>query len=222
LEVFTGFANWPAEVGLVQPAEVMYVQNRSHMGLQANVNRYRSSPIMHPVVPDEYRPALFQNGCRASFPHPLAEIYPPSQVKTDVWQRWIVNFKTPPPGLTLLAPGLDVDGLHAGLPTTVSAPASVPKLPPAELEHQLLFGGLDTLDADYDCMANPCSVKLPSASVIAGWAPPTPKIAATDKEAYLFASSLMHQIREKQAKQQASASKIAETVDTMSGLVSVM
>eukprot|EP00931_Biecheleriopsis_adriatica_P035643 TRINITY_DN20534_c0_g1_i1.p1 TRINITY_DN20534_c0_g1~~TRINITY_DN20534_c0_g1_i1.p1 ORF type:complete len:364 (-),score=78.17 TRINITY_DN20534_c0_g1_i1:45-1136(-) len=37
-------------------------------GLEANVNRYKSSPMMHASVPDEYRPVLFKNGERQPFP----------------------------------------------------------------------------------------------------------------------------------------------------------
>jgi hypothetical protein len=37
-------------------------------GLAAHVERYRSSPVMHNDVPDEFKPVLFENGVRVQFP----------------------------------------------------------------------------------------------------------------------------------------------------------
>jgi len=39
-------------------------------GFRANVDRYRNSPVMHEDVPEEFKPAVFSNGCRAPFPKP--------------------------------------------------------------------------------------------------------------------------------------------------------
>lgn len=72
---FNGFARWPVEdsttssVGWSDP----------HQGLQANIARYRNSPLMHELVPDEYRPALFSSGMRVMFPPPTKKIKPPRQ-----------------------------------------------------------------------------------------------------------------------------------------------
>mmetsp|Transcript_75388 Transcript_75388/g.157118 ORF Transcript_75388/g.157118 Transcript_75388/m.157118 type:complete len:446 (-) Transcript_75388:61-1398(-) len=50
-----------------------------HQGFEANVGRYRNSPLMHESVPDEYRPILFKEGQRVSFPEPTKRIKPPRQ-----------------------------------------------------------------------------------------------------------------------------------------------
>jgi len=41
-----------------------------YQGFQAHVERYRRSPVMHPVVPDEFKPAIFKDGQRIAFPQP--------------------------------------------------------------------------------------------------------------------------------------------------------
>jgi hypothetical protein len=46
-------------------------------GLEQHTERYRNSPVMHPGVPDEYKPAVFVNGVRAPFPAPTKRIRPP-------------------------------------------------------------------------------------------------------------------------------------------------
>jgi len=46
-------------------------------GLEQHTERYRNSPVMHPGVPDEYKPAVFVNGVRATFPAPTKRIRPP-------------------------------------------------------------------------------------------------------------------------------------------------
>jgi hypothetical protein len=39
-----------------------------HQGLEAHVERYRNSPVMHTSVPDEYKPVIFRDGTRVVFP----------------------------------------------------------------------------------------------------------------------------------------------------------
>lgn len=46
-------------------------------GLSQHTERYRNSPVMHPGVPDEYKPAVFVNGVRVPFPAPTKRIRPP-------------------------------------------------------------------------------------------------------------------------------------------------
>merc|ERR1712232_681067 len=46
-------------------------------GLQAHVDRYRNSPVMHADVPDSFRPMLFQNGVSVPFPAPTKPIQRP-------------------------------------------------------------------------------------------------------------------------------------------------
>mmetsp|Transcript_94781 Transcript_94781/g.294797 ORF Transcript_94781/g.294797 Transcript_94781/m.294797 type:complete len:109 (+) Transcript_94781:2-328(+) len=48
-----------------------------HQGLAAHVERYRNSPMMHPSVPDEYRPVVFRNGARVAFPQPTKALRVP-------------------------------------------------------------------------------------------------------------------------------------------------
>jgi hypothetical protein len=43
-------------------------------GLGANVKQYRNSPIMHKLVPDEFKPVLFWNGQPQPFPEPTAAL----------------------------------------------------------------------------------------------------------------------------------------------------
>lgn len=43
-------------------------------GLQSNVQRYRNSPLMHPQVPDSYKPVIFSDGVRIEYPAPKKPI----------------------------------------------------------------------------------------------------------------------------------------------------
>jgi len=51
--------------------------NNPHQGLASHIDRYRNSPLMHPRVPETYRPVLFKNGVRLAFPEPTARIKAP-------------------------------------------------------------------------------------------------------------------------------------------------
>lgn len=63
---FHGFSRWS-----VPSRKVCHVTwSGPHQGYQAHVERYRNSPVMHPSVPEEYRPVVFLNGERVSFPLP--------------------------------------------------------------------------------------------------------------------------------------------------------
>jgi len=48
-----------------------------HQGLEAHVERYRNSPVMHEDVPDSFRPVLLEDGVRVPFPLPTKRIRPP-------------------------------------------------------------------------------------------------------------------------------------------------
>ena len=53
-----------------------------HQGLQAHVERYRNSPVMHDTVPEEYRPAVFgQGGVRLAFPQPSKRLPRPKPIR---------------------------------------------------------------------------------------------------------------------------------------------
>lgn len=72
-KTFDGFSRW-----VIPTAKVCAVSWSSpHQGLEAHVRRYRNSPVMHPNVPDTFRPVLFVNGQRVPFPPPTKEIKPP-------------------------------------------------------------------------------------------------------------------------------------------------
>lgn len=51
-------------------------------GLDAHVQRYRDSPLMHASVEDELKPAMFKNGVRVAFPRPTKPIRAPRLRKT--------------------------------------------------------------------------------------------------------------------------------------------
>jgi len=46
-------------------------------GFEAHVERYRSSPVMHKDVPDEYKPIILQGGVRVPFPQPTKRVRHP-------------------------------------------------------------------------------------------------------------------------------------------------
>lgn len=48
-----------------------------HQGTDMLVERFRNSRVMHGLVPDEYKPALFQDGVRVPFPKSTKRIRPP-------------------------------------------------------------------------------------------------------------------------------------------------
>lgn len=63
---FQGFSDWsvPSE----KICDIMW--SSVHQGLDAHIERYRNSPVMHKSVPDEFKPALFVKGERVPFPAP--------------------------------------------------------------------------------------------------------------------------------------------------------
>jgi hypothetical protein len=48
-----------------------------NQGLEAHIERYRNSPMMHESVPSQYKPALFQNGVLVPFPEPTKHLRAP-------------------------------------------------------------------------------------------------------------------------------------------------
>lgn len=68
-----GFRQW--HVSTTKVCSVAWSQ--STQGLEEHVQRYRNSPLMHEVVPDEYRPMLFEGGRRVAFPPPTKKIKAP-------------------------------------------------------------------------------------------------------------------------------------------------
>merc|ERR1712056_172843 len=68
-----GFAGW--HVGSSKVLEVSW--GEPLQGLEAHIDRYRNSPVMHSDVPDKYRPLLFKDGARVPFPSPTKKIQKP-------------------------------------------------------------------------------------------------------------------------------------------------
>jgi len=72
-EAFDNFSAWGIETDKV--CAVSWAE--PNQGLSAHVERYRNSPVMHPAVPDEWKPALFSDGLRVEFPAPTKKIKAP-------------------------------------------------------------------------------------------------------------------------------------------------
>lgn len=53
------------------------VWNDNMQTLDGFIERYRNSPVMHPIVPEEHKPALFENGRMVSFPESTKPIRRP-------------------------------------------------------------------------------------------------------------------------------------------------
>jgi len=72
-DTFHGFSNWWRAWG----KEVCEIAWSPLQGLDAHIARYRDSPLMHQLVPDEFKPAIFAEGVRCPFPPPTQKIRPP-------------------------------------------------------------------------------------------------------------------------------------------------
>eukprot|EP00929_Paragymnodinium_shiwhaense_P012637 TRINITY_DN12005_c0_g1_i1.p1 TRINITY_DN12005_c0_g1~~TRINITY_DN12005_c0_g1_i1.p1 ORF type:complete len:527 (+),score=86.76 TRINITY_DN12005_c0_g1_i1:195-1775(+) len=73
MEMFQGFSQWV--VDSVKVCETSWAH--PHQGLLEHVERYRNSPVMHPRMPDEYKPMVFSSGIRVPFPAPTKAIKAP-------------------------------------------------------------------------------------------------------------------------------------------------
>jgi len=71
-EVFEGFSQWDS-----LSEKVCELVESKDQGLRYHVERYRNSGLMHPAVPDRFKPARFQNGQRIPFPAPSQRLRPP-------------------------------------------------------------------------------------------------------------------------------------------------
>jgi hypothetical protein len=63
---FDGFDAWDLASGKAAEAEVVW--SEAFQGQEAQIERYRNSPVMHGSVPDAHKPLLFTNGERIPFP----------------------------------------------------------------------------------------------------------------------------------------------------------
>lgn len=71
---FEAFTDWGVP-GEWKAATVNWAS--PHQGLAAHVQHFKNSPVMHESVPDEQRPAVYQDGNRMDFPPPTENIRPP-------------------------------------------------------------------------------------------------------------------------------------------------
>lgn len=69
---FKGFKQWTPN----SSEECIVVWN-TLQGLDAHIERYRNSPLMHPNVPPQYQPALYTNGTQTTFPPATIRIKAP-------------------------------------------------------------------------------------------------------------------------------------------------
>jgi len=71
--IFQGFSDWA-----VKSRKVCSLSwSDQGQGREANIKRYRNSPVMCRTVPDAYKPMLFSSGARVSFPAPSKTLKPP-------------------------------------------------------------------------------------------------------------------------------------------------
>lgn len=54
------------------------VERSAQQGLDAQVERYRNSPIMHPSVPEAFKPMVFRAGMQLRFPAPTTALSLPA------------------------------------------------------------------------------------------------------------------------------------------------
>jgi len=73
MKALDGFTGWQV------PSDKVAVASWAQpcQGLAAHVERYRNSPVMHPSMPDEYKPMIFEGGQRVPFPQPTKPIKAP-------------------------------------------------------------------------------------------------------------------------------------------------
>jgi hypothetical protein len=72
---FQGFSRWGVS-GCRKRCNAAW--SGAVQGLEQHIERYRNSSVMHPLVPDELKPAVFEAGLRVPFPAPTREIPAPN------------------------------------------------------------------------------------------------------------------------------------------------
>jgi len=73
-EVLHGFSGWKM---LCSTKVLELAWGDPLQGLEAHVNRYRNSPVMHEDAPADFRPLLFENGRQVEFPPPTRKLRAP-------------------------------------------------------------------------------------------------------------------------------------------------
>jgi hypothetical protein len=78
IEQCQGFNSWGLEH---ETGANMVWSSLQH--LDAHVERYRNSPVMHPSVADDCKPVVFQNGVRVDFPPPTQKVQALRRLRTQ-------------------------------------------------------------------------------------------------------------------------------------------
>jgi len=83
---FQGFAQWAFQSRKI--CEVSW--SRPQQGLTQHIERYRNSPVMHELMPNEYKPKLFVQGSEVPFPPPTKVIRPPKlrPARSELDEDW--------------------------------------------------------------------------------------------------------------------------------------
>jgi hypothetical protein len=85
-------ASWLV-AGHASPLDIVWAIGESRQGLQANIDRYRNSPVMHSIVPDEFKPIVLSRGRRVAFGRPTEKLEAPSKLPRAVWKAWTAGKK---------------------------------------------------------------------------------------------------------------------------------
>merc|ERR1711865_621182 len=75
---FHGFSDWNCNSSKICAVDFCDEQ----CGLDSLIKRYQNCPVMHEIVPDEYKPALFLDGQRKAFPPPTKKLKKPRMKST--------------------------------------------------------------------------------------------------------------------------------------------
>merc|ERR1712048_904266 len=70
---FNGFKRWTIPTS---KAGSVGWSNADQQGLEANIERYRNSAVMHHSVPDQHKPIILKNGLRIPFPKSIKKLRP--------------------------------------------------------------------------------------------------------------------------------------------------
>jgi len=73
MQCLNGHSNWSRSVFSQKQLSVVFAKC-DEQGLMANIKRYQDSPVMHPEVPEEWKPVIFDNGQRQEFPPPTKRL----------------------------------------------------------------------------------------------------------------------------------------------------
>jgi len=78
-QCLSGFSDW--KVSSEKKCEIVWGKPEQQL-LSRIVERFRNSPVMHPDVPEQFKPLLFSNGRRIPFPEPTRKLHHPQGINT--------------------------------------------------------------------------------------------------------------------------------------------